>query len=167
MAKSPLQPRNLFSLRIKKFVNQVKADRDTVIKKIALDCFSKIIMRSPVDTGRFRGNWQVSIGEMPAGTILIESENKKIASAEDDEATEEKERSVYDKDGTITVGKAQAEILGLKAGDVIFLVNNLPYAWQLENGHSRQSPNGMVELTVIEYQQMLDDAVAETKRKVS
>lgn len=144
MARSPFKPRNLFSLRIKQFVAQTKADIDTVIKKIALDCFSKIILRSPVDTGRFRGNWQVEIGEMPAGTVALD-----------------------DKEGTAAISAAQAKILDLKAGDIIFLVNNLPYAWPLENGHSGQAPNGMVELTVIEYQKFVDDAVAATKKKVS
>lgn len=144
MAKSPLQPRNLFSLRIKRFMNQVKADRDTVIKKIALDCFSRIILRTPVDEGRARGNWQCEIGEMPAGTVALD-----------------------DKEGTATISALQAKVLGIKAGDVIYFVNNLPYAWPLENGHSQQAPNGMVELTVIEYQQIIDKAVAETKRKVS
>lgn len=141
MAKSPLQSRSLFSLQVRKFVEQTKADIDTVVKKISLDVFTRIIMRSPVDTGRFRGNWQCAIGEMPAGTV-----------------------DLNDKDGTATIARATAETLKLKAGDTIFLVNNLPYAWPLEAGHSKQAPSGVVGVTVVEYQQILDKAVAETKK---
>lgn len=131
-------PGNAFALDVSKFVQKVQARADLVVRKIALDVFSKVIMRSPVDTGRFRGNWQVAIGEIPAGTV-----------------------DVNDKEGTATIAKVTAEALKLKAGQVIFLVNNLPYAWPLENGHSSQAPSGMVGITVVEYQQIVDAAVRE------
>jgi len=36
----------------------------------------------------------------------------------------------------------------------------VPYARALEEGHSRQAPQGVVGLTVIQYQRIVDDAVA-------
>lgn len=114
-----------FGDQVAAFTRKTEAKIETAIRKIALDVFREVIMMSPVDTGRFRGNWQVAIGKMPAGTVEID-----------------------DKSGTATLGKAQATALGLKAGQTIFLVNNLEYAAALEYGHSQQAPSGMIRLTV-------------------
>ena len=102
---------------------------DLAVRKISLELFSRVILRSPVDTGRFRANWQVAIGLMPNGTLSLE-----------------------DKSGTATVSNATARSAGVKAGDVIYLANNLPYAQRLEDGYSGQAPAGMVGLTVQEFQ---------------
>ena len=117
---------------------------DLGVRKISLELFSKVILRSPVDTGLFRGNWQVSVGSIPSGTLEIE-----------------------DKDGTATVSKAAAAAAGVKAGDIIYLANNLPYAMRLEeggypdgpkvlNGRSSQAPDGMVTLTAQEFKSIVD-----------
>jgi hypothetical protein len=60
-----------------------------------------------------------------------------------------------DKIGKATVAKSEAVTMGVKAGDTITLVNNLPYAQRLENGWSGQAPNGMVSLTAQEFQQVV------------
>lgn len=118
-----------------KFLAQVKGFRREVmgpgglaeqaVRKIVLDMFSGVILMSPVDTGRFRGNWQPAAGNMPTGTVEL-----------------------LDKDGTVVIAKVQGEVSGLKVGDTIFMVNNLPYGPALETGHSKQAPVGMVGLTV-------------------
>jgi hypothetical protein len=112
-----------FADDVAKFSTEARAKIDKAFRKIALDVFSEVILMSPVDTGRFRGNWQVSIGSIPAGTVEID-----------------------DKAGTATIGKVQAETLGLAAGQTIYLINNLPYAIPLEYGSSKQAPGGMVRL---------------------
>jgi hypothetical protein len=114
-----------FAGDVSKWTAKTEAKIETAIRKIAIDVFAEVIMMSPVDEGRFRGNWQVAIGSIPTGTLEID-----------------------DKEGTATLNKAQAEALGLKAGQTIFLVNNLPYAEALEYGHSQQAPGGMIRLTV-------------------
>ncbi|GAA6162573.1 hypothetical protein NBRC116590_02770 [Pelagimonas sp. KU-00592-HH] len=107
---------------------------ELAIRKIALEMFSRVVLRSPVDTGRFRGNWQVAIGSVPTGTLDLD-----------------------DKSGQATLGKVQAAALGLQVGDTITLVNNLPYGPRLENGHSGQAPNGMVGLTVQEFHSVVQE----------
>jgi hypothetical protein len=104
-----------------------KAERrmEEAIRKIALSVFREVILMSPVDTGRFRGNWQVAINSMPQGTVEID-----------------------DKSGSISISKADAAAMQLKVGQAIYLVNNLPYARALEYGHSKQAPSGMVRVTV-------------------
>lgn len=130
-----------FELDIQKFVDKAKGNIDLVIRKIALDLFRRVIMKSPVDTGRFKGNWQVAIGSIPAGVLAID-----------------------DKSGSATISKMTAAVLGLKAGQVIYLVNNLEYARPLEYGHSKQAPAGVVRTTLQEFPQVVAKAANEVPK---
>lgn len=130
-----------FSSDVTKWTRKVESRLDTAFRKIALDVFSRVILRSPVDTGRFRGNWQVSIGAIPSGTVELN-----------------------DKTGQATISSVQAEVLNLKAGEIIFLVNNSSYSLPLEYGHSSQAPNGMVRLTVQEFQPIVDAVAREVSK---
>jgi len=130
-----------FALDIARFVDKANGNIDLVVRKVSLDLFRRVIMKSPVDTGRFRGNWQVAIGSIPAGTIEVD-----------------------DKSGAATITRVSATALGLKAGDVITLVNNLSYARRLEYGYSKQAPGGMVRTTVQEYGAVVSKAAGEVKK---
>lgn len=127
-----------FELDIARFVEKAKGNIDLVVRKVCLDLFKRVIMKSPVDTGRFRGNWQVAIGSVPAGTLELN-----------------------DKTGTATIAKVTATTLQMEAGQVITLVNNLIYGPGLEFGRSKQAPNGMVRLTVVEYGGIVNKAASE------
>lgn len=98
-----------------------------------------IVMDSPVDTGRFRGNWQGTIGSPASGTFDTE-----------------------DKSGAGTLAKANAAA-DQSVGSVYYLVNNLPYARRLEYGYSSQAPAGMVRVAVQNFQA----AVAAAARKAN
>lgn len=110
---------------------------EAVIQRVALDLFSSMVERSPVDTGRFRGNWQVGIGAI----------NDNTTSAED-------------KSGASSTARGQRVIQSFKVGGTVFLTNSLPYARRLEFGYSNQAPQGMVRLTVTEYQNFVRKAAA-------
>jgi hypothetical protein len=129
---------DLFTLDIERFIAKAGDKIDSVIRKIALDVFKRVITKSPVDTGRFRGNWQVAIGSIPDGTLEIN-----------------------DKEGTATISHVEAETLKLRAGEIITLVNNLPYARPLEYGHSKQAPAGMVRTTVEEFNAIATNAAGD------
>lgn len=116
---------------------------DLAVQKIALEAFTRVILRSPVDTGRFRGNWLVSIGSAQGGF------------------TED-----VDPSGVIIISDVKETVLTLKAGQTIYLVNNLPYARRLEYGYSTQAPEGMVRITALEFQPIVQ-AVAEQIRRGS
>ncbi len=122
-----------FAEDIQAFADKTEERMNLAVRKIALELFSRVILKTPADTGRARANWQVAIGSVPAGTLELE-----------------------DKPGTATISAADAAASGLRAGDVIYLANNLPYIQRLEDGYSGQAPAGMVGLTVQEFQQIAD-----------
>ncbi|MFJ4454385.1 HK97 gp10 family phage protein [Pseudomonas sp. NPDC089392] len=105
------------------FIDQIESDLVKQARIIAMALLGEVIQRSPVDTGRFRGNHTVSIG----APVLTDSPN-------------------LDKSGGATQAAGQTVLQGLKPYTVIYLQNNLPYAERLENGHSKQAPNGVYGL---------------------
>lgn len=93
--------------------------------EISLQALRGIVQMSPVDTGRFRGNWITSV------------------SAPDP--------TVYDavRPAAAPINEADAKLSGLdELPNIIYLQNNLPYANRLENGYSKQAPQGMVGVTM-------------------
>jgi len=104
-----------------------------VLQKIAMETLSRVVLKSPVDTGRFRGNWTVSLGG-PSDAVL----------------------DVEDKSGGPTIAAGSEVITGIDSLQVIWIQNNLPYANRLENGWSQQAPAGVVALTMAEIMMMFE-----------
>lgn len=123
-----------FSLSLEKFAKQAGENADLVVKKTAIDVFSSVVKKSPVKSGRFRGNWQVGIGSI----------NHDISSPADN-------ASLQTQPSTFNLSKAQSALVTYK-GQIIYISNSLPYAQRLENGYSKQAPAGMVRLTVVEFE---------------
>jgi hypothetical protein len=122
-----------FSIEIDKMMDGAYDNLKTVVRVIALEALKRVVMRTPVLSGRARGNWGVSIGNSPSFQV---------------------DTSV-DKSGTVTISKGESVIATYEQVDgfpVISLLNNLPYINRLENGYSKQSPAGMVAITVAELQ---------------
>jgi hypothetical protein len=113
---------------LRKFERKTTRKMTQVGRKVALELFGRVILKTPVDTGRARANWQVTIGTTANGTVEID-----------------------DKSGGATMSAATAASAGFNAGDTIYLTNNLPYILKLEEGSSQQAPAGMVALTVQEF----------------
>lgn len=131
-------------------------------KRVAIKLLNGVVMKSPVDQGRFRGNWQVSFNS-PA--------------------------SVIDRDDKLPFGSlpgaavaeaAQTALSGFKVGQTILLTNSLPYARAIEygqygkppgsangtktaGGYSSQAPGGVVRLTVQNYAQELENEIKAMK----
>ena len=121
--------------------DKMRQQADRAFRALILECARRIIFRTPVDTGRARGNWQISIGS-PRPTP--------------DERT--------DKDGGSTVFNIVGDTKSVDSGEVVFLLNGLPYIVYLERGTSDQSPSGMVAITVAELQDFAREVAAEIRR---
>lgn len=145
-----------FSLDISAFARKAQGRMDLVVRKIALDLFRRIILRTPVGNpdlwespappgyvgGRARANWHVDIGRMSPRVL----------------------KSI-DKTGEITTARATAALRNAKAGVSIFIINNLPYIIPLERGWSSQAPAGMVAVTIREYQAVVRRAAEQAKKE--
>ena len=104
---------------------------DKVRRASVLELFKLVIMATPVDTGRLRGNWQMTINS-PAGA----------ATTRDDPS------------GAAALAEAMANLGSL--ADVVWFTNNLPYAERIEyEGWSRQAPEGMVRRHIAQWQRIV------------
>lgn len=115
-----------FAKRIRERGRLVEAAAPAIVRKAALVALRDLVLATPVDTGRARGNWQVEIG----GSVVGES------------GFEDKSG-----DAAIRIGTATISTFG-KGDGSIFIGNNVPYIGRLNEGSSAQAPAGFVEKAV-------------------
>jgi len=126
-------------------------------KKSTLEMGSRIIKRTPVDTGRTRSNWQFAVGSPILGTVKS-----------------------TDRSGSRAIGGLASGINTWVPTTTGYFTNNVPWINVLENGgypnppkrgsfdkrtksfvvksqggFSKQAPNGMVKITVNEFDMIL------------
>lgn len=131
---------NLFAQRINE--NLQPGDKPTRIftPRTLKKKFPNVVGKTYVG-GRFKGNWQVALNSIPAGAL-----------------------DTVDASGGQSLARVTSTVTQMKAGDVITLVNNVPYARRLEFGHSKQAPVGMVRTTAQEYGAIVSKAVSEVPK---
>ena len=125
-----------FALKVEDWELRSKQELRTIMRKVALELFTRIIMRTPVDTGRLRDNWQVEIGT-PSGNVLDR----------------------FDPRGQEAINETTSVVERWDGDTAIFLFNNLPYAMAVEEGWSSQAPQGMVRVTLLEHPQIIEQEV--------
>jgi hypothetical protein len=140
-----------FTLQLQQFAAKAKERADDVVGLVVVKVSARLDERSPVGDakfwkspppkgyigGRFRGNWQLGVGTIPAG-----------------------ETGRIDTGGGATQSAIVAKVPEDAAGKVYYLANNVPYARRIEDGWSRQAPAGLVGLTVVEFETFVRESVA-------
>lgn len=138
-----------FERSIENFIRKAKKNPEVVVRQVTIKLYSQIIMASPVDTGRFRMNWQATY-LTPATGILIGN----------------------DPSGARAIAAATNFVKNSPQWDEFRFTNNLPYAEAIEfggypgngpnttNGFSKQAPQGVVRVTVSRFQRLIDEAAA-------
>lgn len=129
-----------FTLDVANFVKKAKKNPETVMRQVSIKLFTAIIKGSPVDTGRFRMNWQIS-NYVPAEGII----------------------DAVDKTGNNATGRVENFALSSGEWQTFTLTNNLPYAERLEYGYSNQAPSGMVRVNVARFNTLLAQEAAKVK----
>lgn len=114
-----------FSTEVSFFAEKDIEELESIRKAIIIELFSSVVLDTPVDTGRARGNWiyTLAIPDLnnadksvdPSGSHAIDRINR-LASGED---------------------------------STNHLTNNVPYILNLENGSSVQAPHGMVKKNLL------------------
>lgn len=147
-----------FSDGVVRFSAKTSAEMEVVARKVVFELFRRVVLKTPVDTGRARGNWQV-------GTAVGNGTTEEL-----------------DKGGGKTIGKVAAFASTFPIGSVAWIYNNLPYIHTLEyggypnppkrgsyvkgkgfvvkseGGFSRQAPQGMVRVTAMEFEGIVSKA---------
>ncbi|OGU11553.1 MAG: hypothetical protein A2075_23380 [Geobacteraceae bacterium GWC2_58_44] len=130
-----------FSLDISNWAKKAERNMHAAIRQTAFDIFRRVILKTPVLTGRLRANWGVQVGSPWTGTV-----------------------DGVDESGGPTIAAAQGKVLPWNCRGSIFLNNNLPYAGAIEYGHSKQHPAGMVRVTLEEFPHIVQEKAREVNK---
>ena len=115
-----------FAVDLKKFGEVTEDQATTIFRKIAIDLDSRIVLGTPVDQGRARGNWFPSLNS-PSNAV---------------------DQNAFDKSGGKAIADLTSKASSAKLGDTLWMTNNLPYILPLENGSSKQAAEGMVDVNL-------------------
>lgn len=125
-----------FQAQLKAFADAIRVAPATVVKKVTFDLWRSITARTPVDTGRARANWFVTEGQ--PSTQMDEHKGAKTGQVP---------------------APAPPDVSGITGEEPVYIINNLPYIEALENGHSKQAPNGMVKLAIQAEERAIENAM--------
>lgn len=137
---------NTFTTSIDKWIDSAGSGITDCIEIMAGKVQEDLVNRSPVDTGRYRGNWQVTANSPPMHAL-----------------------NNYDRDGADTIAEGKRAVYAMLRGGgavkKIWFSNMLIYANALEYGHSKQAPAGVVGLVSVRLRSYLADAIKEARAK--
>lgn len=117
-----------FSIRIRDVAKGVPVRTDRMVRQVILVCTATVVLRTPVDTGRARSNWQATVGPPAVGTL-----------PEPASPGEGAQRAVQ---------AANTAASTYNGGGEANITNNLPYIGELNRGHSQQAPANFVQEAV-------------------
>lgn len=118
-----------------KFADSLDIGVETVVKKIALEVFNGVVLKTPVDTGRARASWVIGVERRV--------NSPKVADG----------RKFSEQEAQNLALRQLAALDTLKPYETVFISNSLPYIGELEDGSSFQAPLGMVAVTLSEVKQ--------------
>jgi hypothetical protein len=110
-------------------INEVK-------KAVATAVLDPVVRGTPVDTGKARSNWIVSLGTPVLDIISPYSPGSHLGIAETGNA------DAAIAQGLDVISSSQS------ADETIVIQNNVPYIQPLDDGHSRQAPAMFVESAI-------------------
>lgn len=116
-----------FNLDLKKKAAELGEKGDIFFRAVCMEVTRRAILMTPVDTGRLRGGWLVS----------IDKPDKRVSLAKD-------------KNGAGTLFKADKKTAGMKMGNTCFITNNVEYAGYVEEGTSKRTGKHMLGLAIQE-----------------
>ncbi|MCK3657223.1 hypothetical protein A4G18_00435 [Pasteurellaceae bacterium Pebbles2] len=122
-----------FSVDISKFINKTDQRANLILRKVAIDTYERVKLKTPVDTGQLRASWTVSLGGLPTS---FNGSNTVIEMVEFG-------NNIY-----IATDKTYAPMLE-------YGLYPKPGGEKTIDGYSTQAPQGMVRITVKEMQAWL------------
>ena len=106
--------------------SDLRSYHNNVKRRMGIDLLTKIVVKTPVDTGRARGGWAVALSANPAPTNAV------------------------DRNGSATIFRGLGVIQASELTSDIVIGNSVRYVIYLEEGRSQQAPQGMVKISIAE-----------------
>lgn len=123
-----------FARRIRERGRQVEEGVNEIVKKTAIVADREVVLSTPVDTGRARSNWLLSLGGPSTSEIEAYAKGKGGSSGA--------------ANANAAMAQAQSAVRGRRPEQDVYISNNLPYIGRLNDGWSAQAPAGFVQAAV-------------------
>jgi hypothetical protein len=123
-----------FDGKLREFNVKIKSDAEKTVRRVAFAVDKAVVLASPVDTGRFRANWQVTLN-VPASGMADFVPGSKGSTGGANAAAAMSQLAMVMKNYRLNHG-------------IIYIVNNTEYGPALNNGHSKQAPKNFVSKAI-------------------
>jgi hypothetical protein len=123
-----------FAENMKRRAADVERNTSKTVRAVALVADRELVLQTPVDTGRARSNWIVTLGNPATKTIEPYSKGEK--------------GSTGTANASAAIAQGAATISQRKEGQDISISNNLDYIGKLNEGSSAQAPAQFVQAAV-------------------
>jgi hypothetical protein len=125
-----------FSRRIRRRGRQIEANANLIKRKVALIADRELVLGTPVDTGRARSNWLVSLQSPISDAREPYFPGSRLGRGERANAQ-------------AAIDQAMSKIGVAAPGQTIFIANNVKYIGLLNEGWSAQAPAGFVQSAIM------------------
>lgn len=130
-----------FTRQLEGFMQATQKAITKTFQEIVIEVGDTVVSFSPVLTGLFKGNWQLTVGQ-PASHSL----------------------TGVDPSGSATTSEIKRIASTLSQGDIAYIANNLTYGLNVETEGWQVTPPYMpVRKTVVEFKSICDAAIARNK----
>lgn len=120
-----------FNISLEKAATKIRGDMNKFYKQVCMEVLKRIVLRTPVQTGRARGNWQLEIGRPASGILDVEGSKGEMTD--------------------LSVNSGISKLRDIPPFSIVHVTNNVEYLFYLEyDRRSPQHPEGMVEVTLTE-----------------
>ena len=122
---------------ITQWIEETETRVDETLQTIVLKIGESVVTLSPVDTGRFKGNWQLGIDQTTTSSLVR-----------------------MDPEGFATLSEIAQKVNSFTAGQIAYIQNHVLYGYDLEYGSSMQAPDGVVRVTAQRFARIVNEAIA-------
>jgi hypothetical protein len=130
-----------FQKQLEGFIKATEEAVTKTLREIVVEVGTSVVRLSPVLTGRFRGNWQMTVGSPSTHSLMT-----------------------TDPDGAATIAELKVMAATLNPGEIAYIVNNLDYGYNVETvGWQKTPPYMPVRRTLSQFTQLANEAIERNK----
>ncbi len=165
-----------FAKRIENRVKTFEKRVEDTLRDVAGKVHETVVMRTPIDTGRARANWQLTLNSAPDDPIAedfvftverFQREFDTLYSLGARKEARELKQDFKKYNANNALFRGRDVLKGFKRQDTIYITNNVHYILKLNAGSSRQAPAGFIQMGIlsatsfVKNVKLFDDTVGE------